>query len=131
MPFSVQLKYAKKALAQGETVAIRPDNFRYREGDCMKEWLASGRSMESYNYDFAINYIVDTDMDGTEPEVLELIEPYALLDDGSHDTDAEFLRKLYLTIPEDYNNTNRRELRETGETRITWAEFKAYIGVRA
>lgn len=124
MPFSIQTKYISSALKQGDTVAIRPLGFKYYEGDCLKEWLKAGRSFESWRYPFVINYITDANMSGTEPEVLELLEVY------SEETEAEFQRKRYLSIPEDYNNPHRIELRETGETRISWAEFSQYIKVR-
>ena len=122
MAFSIQTKYASSALKQGDAVAIRPEGFEYFEGDCLKEWLNAGRSLDTWRYPFVINYITDTSMDGTELEVMVLLEEY---DEGN--TEAEFQRKKYLSIPEDYNNQHRVNLRNTGETHITWAEFKQYI----
>lgn len=122
MPFSIQTKYANKSLMQGDVVAIRPEGFKYLEGDCLKEWLKVGRSLDTWRYPFVINYITDDDMDGTEVEVVALLEEY---DKGN--AEAEFQRKKYLSIPEDYNNTHRINLRNTGETNISWTEFKQYI----
>lgn len=122
MTFSIQTKYASSALKQGDAVAIRPEGFEYFEGDCLKEWLRADRSLETWRYPFVINYITDAGMDGTELEVMALLEEY---DKGN--TEAEFQRKKYLSIPEDYNNPHRINLRSTGETHITWAEFKQYI----
>lgn len=135
MPFSLQTKYYSKALKQGDVVAIREDGFKYCEGDCLKEWIAAGRSAESYTFAFVINYITDEDMDGTEPEVLELLAEHSFITNEKGvlvpDPDAEFQRKRYLTVPKDYNHHQRVNLRETGETRITWAEISQYIRVRA
>ena len=122
MAFSIQTKYASSALKQGDAVAIREDGFQYCEGDCLKEWLNADRSIETWRYPFVVNYITDENMDGTELEVIALLEEY---DQGN--TEAEFQRKKYLSIPEDYNNPHRVNLRNTGETNITWAEIKQYI----
>jgi len=131
MAFSIQTKYASSALKQGDVVAIRPYGFEYFEGDCLKEWLRTGRSLDTWRYPFVINYITDADMDGTEQEVSDLLKAYNYVIDEKGDLvpdiNAEFQRKKYLSIPEDYNNTHRVNLRNTGETNITWAEFKQYI----
>lgn len=131
MSFSIQTKYLSKAFKQGEVTSINPGNHTYYEGDCKKEWLNAGRSLESYPFNFVINYVTDTGMNGTEVDVLQLLESHSFLEDGSPNPDAEFQRKRYLTVPEDYNNANRVELRNTGETRLSWAEMKQYIRVRA
>lgn len=123
MPFSIQTKYAENKYKKGDVVCIRPDGFEYSEGDCMREWLASGRSIEDYRYIFAITYCTDIDLDGTEPEAQALLEPHS--EDG-----ALYQRKSFLTVPADYNDQNRVELRETGETRASWEVIQSLIGVR-
>lgn len=125
MPFSIQTKYASSALRQGDAVAIRPEGFAYCEGDCLKEWLNAGRGLEAWRYPFVINYITDKDMDGTESEVIALLEEY---EQGN--IEAGFQRKKYLSIPTDYTDPHRVSLRNTGETSIAWNEFKQYIRTR-
>lgn len=134
MPFSIQTKYASKALKQGDVVAIRPDGFKYAQGDCLKEWVRSGKSIDDYKFQFVINYVTDKEMNGTEAEVLALMEAYKFIDDGKGvlipDPEATIQRKNYLTIPSDYNDPHRINLRNTGETQIKWSELSQYIKSR-
>jgi hypothetical protein len=131
MAFSIQTKYAASSLKQGDVVAIRQEGFKYFEGDCLKEWLNAGRRLETWRYPFVINYITDVGMDGTEQEVTDLLKAYNYVIDEkgdlTPDINAEFQRKKYLSIPQDYNNPHRINLRSTGETQITWSVFKQYI----
>lgn len=123
MPFSLQTAYKTKgSYEQGDVVAIRPEGFQYSYGDCLKEWLASGRDLSDWRELFVINYITDESMNGTEPEVLALIEMLG------EPEDAVFKkRKKKLLKPSDYDNPNRKELRETGETRVSWSVISSLI----
>lgn len=117
MPFSIQTKYLSKgSFEQGDVIAIRPFGFEYHEGDCLSKWLESGRDAEDWPDTFVINYIIDENMSGTEPEVQALVESAGELGEAGFKK-----RKCKLLKPSDYNNVNRKELRETGETRVTWA----------
>jgi len=122
MAFSLQIKHHTGTFLQGDVIAIRPYGFQYQEGDCLKEWLLSGRSFESYPFSFAIVYCSDVDMDGSEEEVQSLLEHYT-----SEEEDIMFKRRKYLSIPEDYENVNRVDLRTTGETTASWKTIKQYI----
>lgn len=131
MAFSLQTKYANNSFIKGDCVAIRPEGFEYSEGDCMSEWTKAGRNLSDWKYPFVINYITNADMDGTEQEVTDLLEAYNYIIDEKGglipDPEAAFQRKKYLSTPDDYNNSHRVNLRDTGETHITWTEFKQYI----
>ena len=122
MPFSIQTKYHENSFKQGDVVAIRPDGFQYSEGDCLKEWVAAGRSIEDWRYTFAITYCINPNMDGTEPEVQALLEEY-----DAENSFPEFKRRRYLGVPIDYNDHNRVELRVAGETLANWDTIKALI----
>lgn len=126
MPFSIQTKYKENSYKKGDVIAIRPDGFEYFEGDCLSRWIAAGRNIESYDYSFAITYCTDPEMDGTEEEVRALVEEYS-----TEDPLTPFLRRRYLSVPEDYNDKNRKELRETGETSAPWSVIKNLIVERA
>lgn len=103
-------------------VCIRPNNFEYSEGDCMSKWLEAGRAIENYKYNFAITHCTNPEMDGTEPEVQALL--------ATHGNTELYQRALFLKAPEDYNNHNRAELRNNGETSATWQIISSLIGVR-
>ena len=122
MPFSIQTKYAENSFKQGDVVAIRPEGFEYFEGDCLSKWLESGRAIEDYKYSFAITYCTNPEMNGTEQEAQALLEEYS-----QDDPLAPFLRRRFLNVPSDYNNVNRKELRETGETSADWLTIKSLI----
>jgi len=113
MPFSIQTKYAENKYKKGDVVCIRPDGFEYFEGDCFSKWLEAGRTPESWRGNFIVTYCTDEDMDGTETEVQKLLESYG-------DENSLYQRKYYLDVPADYDDPNRVELRETGETSATW-----------
>ena len=112
MPFSIQTKYAENSFKQGDVVAIRHEGFKYFEGDCLSKWLESGRAIEDYKYSFAITYC-------TNPEILE--------EYNQDDPLAPFSRRRFLNVPSDYDNINRKELRETGETSADWLTIKNLI----
>lgn len=122
MPFSIQTKYHENSFKQGDVVAIRPKGFEYFEGDCLKKWLAAGRLLEDWRYTFAITYCTNPEMDGAEPEVQALLEEY-----DTENPLSEFKRRRYLSVPLDYNDHNRVELRTTGETSADWNTIEALI----
>jgi hypothetical protein len=133
MPFSLQVKHFETTYKKGDVVAVRPDGFQYCEGDCLSEWVKSGRKAEDFTKPFTITYVIDYNMDGTEQEVLDLLEPYNIInhfDSILPDPKAPYRTKRYLERPEDYNNPHRVSLRDKGETYATWEEVKQYIRVR-
>lgn len=133
MPFSLQVKHFETTYKKGDVIAVRPDGFQYCEGDCLSEWIKAGRNPEEFTKPFTITYITDPDMDGTEQEVLDLLEPYKYIEHfGSFlpDPNAPYKTKRYLERPEDYNDHHRKNLREKGETHATWLEVKQYIRSR-
>ena len=121
MPFSLQVKNNANSYRQGDVVAIRPDGFEYFEGDCLEKWIESGRTKESWAHPFAILYVTDENMDGSESEVQVLVERF------SDDLNAPFNRKYYITLPSDENNPHRISIRNTGQSSVTWAEVQALI----
>ncbi len=141
MPFSLQMKYSQNTFRKGDCVGVNPENFAYFNGDCLSKWLESGLSIDDWRYPFAIIYITDKNMDGTELEVLTLTEEYLPNEDiveqvklgndvGQFIKDnnpEEFNRRYYIDLPEDYNHPVRKQLREQGESSATWSVIAPYI----
>lgn len=57
-----------------DVIAIRPKGFKYFEGDCLREWVNSGRNASDYNRRLGILHISDIN-DLLQEDVIKLTKP--------------------------------------------------------
>ena len=120
---SLQVKYLAQAFLTGDTIAIREDGFKYSEGDCLSEWVATGRLREDWKSTFVKINISDCD-DVNHPVLQKLIVPY------SENPDELYKRRYFLQMPANTNDPHRVSMRATGETVATIKEIAALTSER-
>lgn len=96
---------------KAELIGVFDDTHRFSRNERMKEWIDSGGKKEDWNYYFSVIYITDK----TKTELTHLMSE---LDDGS---------KAYKFSEPDRASQEWQELRENGETSMTYSKAGAFI----